>query len=230
MRNSLSPEVAAFLPLVLKGAAVTAVLSLAATLLAVLLGVIGAAARLGGRPVAHALAGTYVSVVRAVPDLILMLLIFFGGQMLINTFVTRTGLIDRFEIPRFAAGVFAIGIIFGSYMAETFRSAFLSVPKGQIEAAKACGMTTAQWLRFVVWPQIVPLALPGFTNNYLVLMKSTALVSIIGLQDVTYAALQAGRTTREPFIFLAAAMLIYLAFTIVSDWGLRRVERRYSVR
>jgi ABC-type arginine transport system permease subunit len=115
-------------------------------------------------------------------------------------------------------------------MAETFRSAFLSVPKGQIEAAKACGMTTAQWLRYVVWPQIVPLALPGFTNNYLVLMKSTALVSIIGLQDVTYAALQAGRTTREPFIFLAAAMLIYLAFTIVSDWGLRRVERRYGLR
>jgi histidine transport system permease protein/arginine/ornithine transport system permease protein len=102
------------------------------------------------------------------------------------------------------------------------------VPKGQIEAAKACGMTTTQWLRFVVWPQIVPLALPGFTNNYLVLMKSTALVSIIGLQDVTYAALQAGRTTRTPFVFLAAAMLIYLAFTIVSDWGLRRVERRYG--
>lgn len=84
-------------------------------------------------------------------------------------------------------------------------------------------------MRFIVWPQIIPLALPSFTNNYLVLMKTTALVSIIGLQDVTYTALQAGRTTREPFAFLIVAMLIYLMFTLLSDLGLRYMERRYRV-
>lgn len=225
----MNPDVIAFFPLVLDGVVLTVSLSLASTLLAVALGILGACARLSDRAVTRFFGAAYVGLVRAIPDLILMLLIFFGGQMLINLFVERTGLIERFEIPKFAAGVFAIGLVFGSYMTETFRSAYLSIPKGQIEAAKACGMLSHQWFRHIVWPQIVPLALPSFTNNYLVLMKSTALVSIIGLQDVTYTALQAGRTTREPFIFLSVAMLVYLAFTILSDQGLRYFERRYRV-
>ena len=219
----------AFLPLVLDGVVVTVTLSLASTALAVLLGLLGCFARLSDSLALHIVGTVYVGIIRAVPDLILMLLIFFGGQMLINVFVESTGLIERFQIPKFAAGVFAIGLIFGSYMTETFRSAYLSIPKGQIEAAKACGMLRRQWLREIVWPQVVPLALPSFTNNYLVLMKSTALVSIIGLQDVTYTALQAGRTTREPFVFLGVAMLVYLIFTILTNLGLRHVERRYEV-
>lgn len=79
----------------------------------------------------------------------------------------------------------------------------------------------------MAWPQFVPLALPAFTNTWLVLMKTTALVSTIGLQDVTFVALQAGRTTREPFVFLVAALLVYLAFTLASDAGLRRLGRRH---
>lgn len=226
----LNSEVVAFFPLVLESAVLTIQLSISATILAVLFGLLGAAARLSDRLVLRVIGTGYVGIVRAVPDLVLMLLIFFGGQMLINQFVANTGLIDRFEIPKFAAGVFTIGLVFGSYMTETFRSAFLSIPKGQIEAAKACGLQTHQWLRYIVWPQIVPLALPSVTNNYLVLMKTTALVSIIGLQDVTYTALQAGRTTREPFVFLVVAMLFYLSFTILCDQGLRAVDRKYRVR
>lgn len=225
----MNPEILSFLPLVLDGAVVTVTLSLVSTVLAVLFGLLGAGARLSGKPLLRALGTLYVAVVRAVPDLVLMLLIFFGGQMLINAFVQSTGLIERFQIPKFAAGAFTIGLIFGSYMTETFRSAYLSIPRGQIEAARACGMRDGQWLRFIVWPQIVPLALPSFTNNYLVLMKTTALVSIIGLQDVTYTALQAGRTSREPFAFLIVAMLVYLLFTLISDQGLRYMERRYRV-
>lgn len=225
----MNPDIISFLPLVLNGAVITVELSLASTVLAVGFGVLGAGAKLSDRATLRIIGSTYTGVVRAVPDLVLMLLIFFGGQILINNVVSATGLIDRFEIPKFAAGAFTIGLIFGSYMTETFRSAYLSIPKGQIDAAKACGMNPTQWLRYIVWPQIVPLALPSFTNNYLVLMKTTALVSIIGLQDVTYTALQAGRTTREPFAFLIVAMLVYLLFTIVSDQGLRLLERRYRV-
>ncbi len=223
----MNSEVISFLPLVLKGAYITVVLSLVSTGLAVVFGIFGASAKLSQRASLRIVGSIYTGVVRAVPDLVLMLLIFFGGQILINNIANATGLIERFQIPKFAAGAFTIGLIFGSYMTETFRSAYLSIPKGQVEAAKACGMRTSQWLRYIVWPQIVPLALPSFTNNYLVLMKTTALVSIIGLQDVTYTALQAGRTTREPFAFLLVAMLVYLVFTIISDLGLRYMERRY---
>lgn len=226
----MNPDILAFLPLVLNGAVVTIVLSIGSMLLAIIFGILGTAARLSDSAILRFLGMTYVGVVRAVPDLVLVLLIFFGGQLLINYFVETTGLIQRFEIPKFAAGVFTIGLVFGSYMTETFRSAYLSIPKGQIEAAKACGLQTIQWLRFVVWPQIVPLALPSVTNNYLVLMKTTALVSIIGLQDVTYTALQAGRTTREPFAFLMIAMMFYLSFTLICDQGLRFFERKYRVR
>ena len=225
----MSPEVLAFMPLVLDGAVLTITLSLASVALAVVFGALGAAARLGGGAMLRGASRAYVGIVRAVPDLVLMLLVFFGGQLLINAVAESVSFIDRVQISKFAAGAFTIGLIFGSYMTETFRSAYLSIPKGQIEAAKACGLRTGQWLRSIVWPQFVPLALPSFTNNYLVLMKTTALVSTIGLQDVTYAALQAGRTTREPFVFLVVAMLVYLAFTIVCDLGLRVLERRYRI-
>jgi len=88
-------------------------------------------------------------------------------------------------------------------------------------------MRTSVWLKDIVWPQFVPLALPAFTNNWLILMKTTALVSIIGLQDLTFNALQAGRTSREPFIFLIAAFVIYLLLTLLSDVGLKALNRHY---
>lgn len=225
----MNPDVVAFLPLVAESAILTIVLSTCATVLAVFFGLLGTVARLSSKKTLRILGTGYVGIVRATPDLVLMLIIFFGGQMLINWVASTTALIDRFQIPKFTAGVFTIGMVFGSYMTETFRAAYLSIPKGQVEAAKACGLQTHQWLRYIVWPQFVPLALPSFTNNYLVLMKTTALVSIIGIQDVTYTALQAGRTTREPFVFLVIAMLFYLTFTIICDLGLRKVERHYQV-
>lgn len=226
----MDADVLAFLPLLLGGAWVTVTLSLASTALAVVLGLAGAAAKLSGSAWLRAIGGAYTTVVRAVPDLVLMLLIFYGGQIAVNRALEATGLIERFEVPRFAAGVLTLGIVFGSHMAETFRGAYLTVPKGQVEAARSLCLRPRRWLALVVWPQIVPLALPSFTNNYLVLMKTTALVSIIGLQDVTFVALQADRTTREPFVFLLAALVVYLALTLVSEVGLRALARRYPIR
>jgi His/Glu/Gln/Arg/opine family amino acid ABC transporter permease subunit len=226
----LDADALAFLPLVLQGAGVTVAVTLAATALAVGLGLLGAALRLSASPTARLLGASYATAVRAVPDLVVMLLLFYGGQILANRLVAAAGLETRVEIPAFAAAVASIGLIFGSYMAESFRSAYLAIPKGQVEAARALGLRPRQWLGLVVWPQFVPLALPAFTNNYLVLMKTTALASIIGLQDVTFVALQAGRTTREPFLFLIAALLVYLLFTLASDAGLGLLARRYRAR
>lgn len=116
----------------------------------------------------------------------------------------------------------------GAYYTETFRGAYLSIPTGQIEAGIACGMSKPLIFRRIIWPQLVRYALPSFTNNWLVQMKTTALVSLIGLQDIVYNANAIGRKLREPFTFLFAALLFFLVMTAVSEIMLRYLERRYS--
>lgn len=217
-----------FLPYVMQGTWITITLSLTSLAIAILFGFAGAAMKLSDSTVLRAIGSFYTTLIRAVPELVLMLIIFFGGQILINNIVAKTGIFERFEINQFFAGSVAIGFIFGSYMTEAFRGAYLAIPKGQIEAAKAYGMRPRIWLKEIVWPQFIPLVLPNFTNNWLILMKTTALVSIIGLQDLTYTAQQAGKATAEPFIFLLFAFFIYLVLTIVSDLALRALDRHYD--
>ena len=121
---------------ILQGALLTVGVSLAALVFAVLLGLVGAAAKLSGRPVLVALATLYTTLVRGVPELVLMLLIFYGGQIAINRLAESQGW-GYIDIPPFAAGVLTIGFIFGAYLTETFRGAILAVPKGQAEAGAA---------------------------------------------------------------------------------------------
>ncbi|QIE47526.1 ABC transporter permease subunit [Pseudohalocynthiibacter aestuariivivens] len=217
-----------FGPMVLSGVWVTVLLSLSSLLLATVLGMLGSAAKLAPKRWMRRVGGGYTLLIRGVPDLVLMLLLFFGGEMLLNQVGRSLGLWTYIEIPPFLAGVVSIGIIFGAYMTETFRGAFMAIPKGQIEAALAIGMNQQQILRRIVFPLIIPLAIPSYTNNWLVLLKTTALVSIIGLQDVMYNAHQAGRTSQEPFLFLIMAMGIYLTMTLVSDFGLKLLNRHFS--
>jgi len=217
-----------YLPFLLKGTWITISLSLVSVLLSILFGLAGAGLKLSDNAVLRGIGMSYTTLIRSVPDLVLMLILFFGGQIMLNTVGESTGLWQRINVNQFFAGSFSIGFIFGSYMAEAFRTAYLTIPDGQIDAAKAFGMRTSVWLKDIVWPQFVPLALPAFTNNWLILMKTTALVSIIGLQDLTFNALQAGRTSREPFIFLIAAFVIYLLLTLLSDIGLKALNRHYS--
>ncbi len=220
----------AYGPMVLSGLGLTISLSLVSLLLAGLCGLLGASLKLSRSGLLRAIGNGYTTLIRGIPDLVLMLLLYFGGQALLNSIGQSTGLWGYIEISPFAAGALSIGFIFGAYMTETFRGAYQSIEKGQIEAAKACGMSTLTYLRLIVWPQFVPLALPSFTNNWLVLLKTTALVSIIGLQDIMYNANQAGRSSQEPFLFLVLAFFIYLSLTIISDVGLRRLGRHYALR
>jgi len=113
-------------------------------------------------------------------------------------------------------------------MAETFRGAMLAIRGGQIEAAHSVGMSPRQVFTLVTWPQMVRYALPSFTNNWLVLVKSTALVSVIGLHDLVWNAFSAGRSTHQLFTFMIAVLFVYLIITVVSDVALRWVDRRYS--
>jgi len=214
---------------ILEGALLTVGVSLAALLVAIVLGLIGAAAKLSGRPVAVAVATVYTTLVRGIPELVLMLLIFYGGTIGLNHLLESLGSKKTVDINPFAAGVLTIGFIYGAYMTETFRGAILSIPKGQMEAAWAFGMGRVQTFLRITLPQMVRYALPGFTNNWLVLIKATALVSLIGLHEMTYLAKQASSATREPFTFYLFAAGLFLAYTSVSLWALRWLERRFSM-
>ncbi len=212
----------------LQGTWVTIQLAIFSLMFSVSFGLLGAWAKLSKNIVAQKTAATYTSIVRGVPDLVLILLVFYGGQELVNSIGNATGLWDYLEISQFIAGVFTIGVVYGGYMTETFRGAILAIPRGQIEAGIACGMNRLLIFRRVIWPQMVRYALPGFSNNWLVQIKSTALVSVIGLQDVVYNGFVAGRSTRLLFTFMFAVLMIYLLLTAISDLALRWLDRKYS--
>jgi His/Glu/Gln/Arg/opine family amino acid ABC transporter permease subunit len=203
----------------------TAALSLA---VACGFGLVGAVAKLSRSRLARGLAETYTTLIRGIPELVLMLAIFYGGQILVNRLAEAQGW-DYIDVPPFTAGVLTIGFIFGAYLTETFRGAILAVPRGQMEAATAFGLTRGQALRRILLPQMVRHAVPGFANNWLVMVKATALVSIIGLDDMLHRANMAASATREPFTFYMLIALVYLAITTVSIGLLMLLERRFSL-
>jgi arginine/ornithine transport system permease protein len=226
---------------ILQGAVLTVGVSLAALLVSMVLGLIGAGAKLSGRPVLVALATVYTTLIRGIPELVLMLLVFYGGTIGLNNlleWVANTSWMLKLgwiapdatvDINPFIAGTITIGFIYGAYMTETFRGAILSIPKGQVEAAWAFGMGRTQAFFRVTAPQMVRYALPGFTNNWLVLIKATALVSLIGLQEMTYIAKQASSATRSPFMFFLFTAALFLIYTSASLYLLRKLNNRFSL-
>jgi arginine/ornithine transport system permease protein len=214
--------------ILVEGTLVTVQVALLSLALAVLLGLLGALGKLSASRGARGLAEIYTTVVRGVPDLVLMLLLFFGGQVFVNWAAPKLGYDDYIDIDPFIAGVVTIGFIFGAYMTETFRGAILAVPQGQLEAGRAYGMRPHAVFRRILLPQMIRLALPSFGNNWLVLLKTTALVSVIGLDDMMRRAALAAGATREPFTFYLVAALDFLALTTISVLLLGWAERRYS--
>ncbi len=213
---------------ILQGAALTVAVSLLALLVAVLLGLLGALAKLSRHRGARLLATVYTTLIRGVPELVLMLLVFYGGTIGLNNLLEALGSESGIDINPFLAGVLTIGFIYGAYMTETFRGAILAIPAGQLEAARAYGMSSGQTFWRITAPQMLRHALPGFTNNWLVLIKATALVSLIGLQDMTYLAKQASAATRSPFLFFLFTGALFLLYTTASLRLLGALQRRYS--
>jgi histidine transport system permease protein len=220
-------ELHGFGPLLLQGIWMTLKLALASLLLSVALGLLGASAKLSPRRPLRLLAMGYTTLIRGVPDLVLILLIFYSLQTWLNELTDAMGW-DYLENDPFSAGVATLGFIYGAYFTEPFRGAILSVPRGQLAAATAYGLGPLQRFRLVLFPQMMRFALPGLGNNWLVLLKATALVSIIGLSDLVKAVQNAGKSSGEPFHFLLRAGLAYLLITSLSNLLLRQLERRYN--
>ncbi|MGY4526776.1 ABC transporter permease [Pseudomonas sp. TE21394] len=214
---------------ILDGAWLTFLLAISSITLAVLLGLLGAAFRLSPVAWVACLGETYATVVRGIPDLVLILLIFYGGQQMVNLLAPMVGYDAYIDLNQFWSGVFTLGFIFGAYLSETFRGAFMAIPRGQNEAGLAFGMSPKKVFFRVLVPQMIRLAIPGFTNNWLVLTKATALISVVGLQDAMFKAKSAADATREPFTFFLAVAALYLVLTSISLLVLRFVERHYSV-
>jgi arginine/ornithine transport system permease protein len=214
---------------ILQGSVLTVGVSLCALLVSIVLGLAGAAAKLSGRPVLVALATVYTTVIRGIPELVLMLLVFYGGTIGLNNLIEYLGSDNYIDVDPFTAGVLTIGFIYGAFMTETFRGAILAIPKGQMEAAWAFGMGRVPTFLRITAPQMVRYALPGFTNNWLVLIKATALISLIGLQEMTYLAKQASAATRSPFEFFLFTAALFLIYTTLSLVLLRKLNARFSL-
>jgi histidine transport system permease protein len=217
-----------FGPLLWAGTLQTIELSVLSLAAAVARGLAGAAAKLSRKRSLRTLATGYTTLIRSVPDLVLMLLLFYSIQIAVNH-VTEAFDWPQLDIDPFVAGVLTLGFIYGAYFTETFRGAFLAVPRGQLEAGGAYGMNGLRVFARILFPQMMRFALPGIGNNWQVLVKATALVSIIGLADVVKAAQDAGKSTFNMFFFVLVAALIYLALTSVSNLLLIALERRYSI-
>ncbi|WP_417567661.1 ABC transporter permease [Marinobacter sp.] len=220
-------------PELLDGAVVTIELAFLSLALALTLGLIGASAKLSGNRVATAIATTYTTLIRGVPDLVMMMLFYYGGQVVVNMlsdYIWDTYEIDFFfQFDPFISGVMTMGLIFGAYMTETFRGAFLAVEAGQIEAARAYGFTRLHTFRRIMVPQMMRHALPGIGNNWQVLLKTTALVSIIGLTDMVRVAEEAAKAERMPFHFFIPVAFVYLSLTAISELFIKWLDKRANV-
>lgn len=213
--------------LIVQGALVTIELAICSLILAIMMGVVCALGKLSQKPILQLLCQVYTSLIRGVPDLVLMMLIFFGLQFLLNS-ITDFFEADMIEINPFVAGIITLGFIYGAYFTETFRGAFQSVPKTLIDAATALGLNKRQVFIYVRFPLMMRYALPGVANNWLVILKATALVSLLGLFDLVKATKTAGEATYQPLFFALLAGAFYLFFTSISNVVLWWLEKHYS--
>lgn len=203
------------------GAITTLRVATTSLVLGIGVGFAGALAKLSGSSPLRWLAEGYTTIIRGVPELLVILILYFGGT------VALSALFGRYvEVDAFAAGVFALTIVFGAYAAEVFRSAIQSIPPGQIEAAHALALSTGSTWRLVILPQMWRYALPGLGNLWLTLLKDTALISVVGLEDLMRKAGVAAGTTHDPLAFYLVAACIYLSFTSISLVGMTLLERR----
>jgi histidine transport system permease protein len=217
------------------GTLTTVELSLLSLIVSFAIGLLGASAKLSKNPVPRTIGTIYTTIIRGVPDLVLMLLIFYSLQIWLNDLTDWLGNIQSYidieqvNLDPFTSGVITLGFIYGAYFTETFRGAFMAVPRGQLEAARAFGMRPSKVFRRILFPQMMRYALPGLANNWQVILKATALVYLIGLTDVIKAAQNAGEATFRTFFFFCIAGLVYLALTTISNGVLMLLERKYAV-
>lgn len=189
-----------------------------------LLGVGGAFGKLYGGPILRDLMECYTTIVRAVPELVLILLLYYAGTDALNHVLNLIG-IGTIDISGLAAGIFVIGVVQGAYSTEVLRGAIKAVPAGQIEAARAYGMSPFKVMTRVTLPAMLPYAIPGLSNLWLIATKDTALLAVVGFSELTLVTRQAAGATKAYILFFCAAGALYLALTLISNVFIKIVER-----
>jgi len=208
----------------LRAALMTVAVSVSAMALGLVFGTLATTAKLSDLLPLQAVAGTYTTVVRGVPELLVIYLLFFGGNQAVMFVAGMFGYDGYIELHAFTIGMFAVGIISGAYSTEVIRGAVLSVPRGELEAAYAIGMSRGLVFRRILVPQVARFALPGLGNVWQLTLKDTALISVTGLVEIMRQAHVAAGSTRQPFTFYAVAVVLYLLLTSCSNYGFQRAE------
>jgi polar amino acid transport system permease protein len=211
------------------GAVNTLTIAVAAYALGLAIGLAGASAKLYGNVALRWIAQAYTTVIRAVPELVLILLLFFAGTRGINTVAQALGFAGV-EVNALVAAILVLGVVQGAYTTEVIRAAIKAIPMGQIEAARAFGMSGSLLMWRIVLPAMLPNALPGLANLWLVVIKDTALIAVVGgSPELAQATKTAAGYTKRYFLFYVTAGAIYLAMTLASnqliDWLERRLRR-----
>lgn len=214
--------------MLLAGAWMTILIALSGYATGTFIGIFGAWAKISGHPWMRVAADAYTTVLRGIPDLLVIYLLYFGGSAAVTGIGRIFGAEGFIGFPGFLAGMLAVGITSGAQHTEVFRGAFRAVHPGEIEAAIACGMP--RWLRFrrIIVPLTLRHALPGLGNVWQVVLKESALVSITGVVELLRQSQIAAGSTGLPFDFYLIAGCIYLAISTVSSTILHRAERHFS--
>ncbi|MCK7612144.1 ABC transporter permease [Roseibium sediminicola] len=207
------------------GVLVTVSLAIATLPFGLVLGFLIALAKKSSEPSLKLAANIYTTVFRGLPELLTLFLVYFGVQIGIQQGLKLIGVETYVEVNSFVAGMVALSLVFSSYASEAFLSAFRGIPQGQYEGGHALGLSRYQTMSLVILPQLIRLALPALGNLWLILLKETSLVSVIGLADLVRESGIAARVTKEPFMFFGIACLIYLVLAMISSTGLARIER-----
>lgn len=210
----------------LRGAWASLQIAAGAFALGLMIGTFGALGKLYGGPATRDLLAVYTTVVRAVPELILILILYYAGTDLLNQALRAMGQ-RPVEISGVVAGIAVLGVVQGAYATEVLRGAIQSVPRGQLDAARAFGMGPVMTFRRITFPAMLPLALPGLSNLWLIATKDTALLAIVGFSELTLETRQAAGATRAYFTFFLAAGALYLVMTLVSGRVFGWIEARY---
>lgn len=213
---------------ILKGALVTIELAAATLPVGLLIGLAVALAKDSGNLILRGLGNVYTTVFRGLPELLTLFIVYYGGQTLLTKIAGMMVEGASVEVNQFVAGVVALGLVLGAFSSEVFYAAIRAVPRGQKEAAAALGLPAWRAFRLVVFPQLWRVALPGLSNNWLVLLKDTSLVSVIAITDLMRQTSIAVGVTKQPFFFYLIACLIYLVFSMISSAVFARAEARAS--
>ncbi|MFP6850501.1 MAG: ABC transporter permease [Pseudomonas sp.] len=216
-----------FGPALAAGTLMTIQLALSALCLGLVLGLLGALGKTSPYKPLQWLGGSYSTIVRGVPELLWVMLIYFSTVNVLRELGEALG-VGSLELSPFAAGVIALGLCFGAYSTEVFRGALLAIPKGHREAGLALGLSKTRILWRLTMPQMWRIAMPGLGNLFMILMKDTALVSVIGLTEIMRQAQIAVTSTKQAMTFYLVAAIIYLSLTIISMIGLHLLEKRAS--